>query len=72
MGDVMSEVKFERRFEGPSNKGLRAKIRRITNDAGSCPKAAAAVRSLSGTVALTALGRAILEQVARDYDPVQS
>jgi hypothetical protein len=69
---MTNEKKYESRFEGPSNKGLRAKIRKATNEASSCPQAAAAVRSLADVVALTAQGRATLEQVARDYDPADT
>lgn len=66
---MAKEKKFEARFEGPSNKGLRAKIRKVANEAGSNPQAAAAVRALADSVALTVQGRHTLEQVARDYDP---
>lgn len=61
--------RFEDRFEGPSNKGLRAMIRRAVAGTKSCPAAAAAVRALAKKVALTAQGAALLELVARDYDP---
>lgn len=64
----MKQRKFEARFEGPTNKGLRAKIRKVTGGARSCPRAAAAVRSLAETVTLTAQGLHTLELVARDYE----
>ena len=57
--------KFEARFEGRHNTGLRAQIRNVVNGARD---PGAAVRALAGAVALTALGKAILEEVAQDYD----
>lgn len=66
----MQNLKFESRFSGASNKGLRAKIRRVANAAGSAPAAAHAVRGLASTVALTAQGRETLALVALDWDPL--
>lgn len=65
----MQEKQFESRFVGPKFAKLRAKIKKVTNAAGSCPEAAAAVRSLAESEHLDAKGLAILKLVARDYDP---
>ena len=61
----MKTRKFEARFEGQSNAGLRARIRKVVNGARD---PGAAVRALAGSVALTERGKAILEDVAQDYD----
>ena len=61
----MKTRKFEARFEGRHNTGLRAQIRNVVNGARD---PGAAVRAIAGAVALTALGKAILEEVAQDYD----
>lgn len=65
----MISKKFEARFDGPANKGLRARIRRVTKRYYSNPARASAIRALAGKVALNARGLATLELVARDYDP---
>jgi hypothetical protein len=67
---MTTEKKFEDRFEGKSNKWLRARIRKLANSLSSCPARAEAIRGLATKVSLTAQGRAILEAVARDYDPI--
>ena len=62
-------VKHERHFAGPSNAGLRARIRKAA--AGAQPACADQIertlRALGSTVALTASGRATLELVIADY-----
>jgi len=59
----------EARFTGPDNAGLRASIRKIvaSYDRGSGTSRPDAIRSLAGTVALSASGRATLDLVAADY-----
>jgi len=59
--------RYEKRFEGKDNAGLRAQIREATLGTRCGAANAAAVRALAGTVALTASGQATLEQVAADY-----
>lgn len=68
---MATEKRFESRFEGPNNKGLRAKIRRAVAKESSNPARAAAVRRLVNDVAFMGAGRAILEQVACDYERAQ-
>ena len=63
-------ARFERRFAGASNAGLRAAIRDAVTGADSGAVAAQRVLSLSRTVALTASGRTTLEAVAADYAAV--
>lgn len=60
-------AKFEKRFEGRDNAGLRAKIRAIVYEKSCGPLNEQAVLSLRRTVALTASGEATLRQVALDY-----
>lgn len=59
-------MKFERRFEGPINIGLRRLIRVHVKGMCGC-EAAAYVRTLAGSVAFTAAGKSTLELVASDY-----
>lgn len=60
-------AKFEKRFEGKSNAGLRAKIREAVVG-GRCGIAnEKSVLALGRTIALTASGQATLQQVAADY-----
>jgi hypothetical protein len=59
-------MKFERRFEGPINLGLRRMIRAQVKGLCGC-EAAASVRRIGRNVALTAAGAATLELVASDY-----
>jgi hypothetical protein len=59
--------KFDRRFQGPDNAGLREKIREAAGR-GSCGVSKAkAVLVLARTVALTTQGQKTLEEVANDY-----
>lgn len=60
----MERLRYEQRFTGKDNAGLREKIRDVVRDA---PDPRAAVLSLLGTVALSAHGEAILQLVADDY-----
>ena len=62
-------ARFDRRFAGRSNAGLRAEIRRVADGVmPACgPVVERAVLALSCRIALTALGRATLADVAADY-----
>jgi hypothetical protein len=60
-------AKFERRFQGSDNAGLRAKIRDAAKIDGSPDDVERAVLSLGRTVALTAAGQRTLAEVAEDY-----
>lgn len=60
-------AKFDRRFGGKSNAGLRAKIRASAKIDGSPDDVERAVLSLARTVALTAAGKRTLTEVAEDY-----
>lgn len=62
-------MRFEKRFEGKDNAGLRAKIRAAAQGAtpGCAIRVKTAIESLAGTVALTASGREKLTLVADDY-----
>lgn len=60
-------AKYERRFAGKDNAGLRAQIRSVVTHERCGQGNAQAVRSLASTVALSAFGKACLEDVAADY-----
>lgn len=59
--------KFENRFAGTDNAGLRAKISEAVSGTETGEDAATAVLSVGGIVALTAAGQHTLAQVAEDY-----
>jgi hypothetical protein len=60
--------KFEQRFEGTDNRGLRAEIRRVVKH--NEPSARyQAILNIAHRVALTASGRHTLKLVALDYTP---
>lgn len=59
--------KFELRFEGKSNAGLRKQIREAVSGHRCGDANAKSVLALDRTVALSASGRATLESVAEDY-----
>jgi hypothetical protein len=61
--------RFEARFAGPANKGLRARIRRMSREDISTPEMARRVLALAHTIAFTAQGLHTLCEVAHDYDP---
>lgn len=65
---VETMAKFEKRFEGKDNAGLRAEIRSTVkaarDDGRDVPSA---VESIGRRVALTASGRHTLAAVAEDY-----
>lgn len=65
----MSRGRFESRFAGRANAGLRATIRRAV-DGSDDPSAA--VLAIGSRVALTAAGRSTLALVAADYAVVTS
>lgn len=67
---MAAKRKYERAFEGKDNAGLRKMIRDAVAGHRCAAANAAAVRSISGVVALTAQGKATLEQVAQDYGSV--
>lgn len=66
----MTTRKYEARFTGKDNAGLRKAIRDSVSGHRCGNANAAAVMSLARTVALTAGGLATLEQVAADYRAV--
>lgn len=60
--------KFEKRFAGKDNAGLRAEIRNVARAAREEGRdVASAVESIGRRVALTASGRHTLAAVAEDY-----
>jgi hypothetical protein len=67
----MRGKRFEARFEGPSNKGLRALIRKRVASEDSCPTRGHAVLSLASTIAFTAMGLHTLTEVACDYNTAE-
>lgn len=60
--------RFEQRFEGKDNAGLRAEIRRVVSGAYCGPENGRIVRGLANRIALTAAGRSTLDAVAADYE----
>lgn len=61
-------AKFEKRFEGKDNAGLRAEIRSTAKAAADDGRdVAQAVEAIAGRVALTASGRHTLAAVAEDF-----
>jgi len=61
-------AKFEKRFEGKDNAGLRAQIRETVKAARADGRdVATAVEAIASRVALTASGRHTLAAVAEDY-----
>jgi hypothetical protein len=60
-------ARYERRFAGPANAGLRKLIRESVSAYMCAPSRRRAILSIASTVALTASGRATLEAVADDY-----
>lgn len=66
----MSAGKFERRFAGRSNAGLRKRIRESVDATMCADVRRRAILGLADTVALTAAGRATLAAVADDYAAV--
>lgn len=61
-------ARFEQRFRGPNNAGLRARIRAAASKAQAAgADIAGAVEALGQTVALTARGRATFAEVVADY-----
>lgn len=65
-------ARFEERFVGPANSGLRKAIREAVAGAEGGEDRRRRVLSLSGVIALTASGRATLADVADDYATVPS
>ncbi len=59
--------RFEQRFEGPDNAGLRKLVREAVAEQPDAASRRRAVLSLARTVALTASGTHTLELVAADY-----
>lgn len=59
--------RFESRFVGRDNAGLRARIREVVSGHACGSENARAVRALAGVVGLTASGTATLAEVAEDY-----
>ena len=60
-------ARFERRFAGHSNAGLRKLIRESVSGDMCATSRRRAILAIAGTVALTATGRATLSEVADDY-----
>jgi hypothetical protein len=64
----MTMAKFEKRFTGKDNEGLRAEIRKAVKAARADGRdVATAIESIGRRVALTASGRHTLAAVAEDY-----
>ena len=59
--------KYERRFHGKDNAGLRARIRSVTSPMQCGEANAAAVMRLGRTVALSSFGRQTLAECAADF-----
>ena len=65
--DKGPSARYERRFAGTSNAGLRKLIRQAVSADMCAPARRRAILSLASTVALTASGRATLADCAEDY-----
>jgi hypothetical protein len=72
-------ARYEQRFGGKDNAGLRKLIRKIVRDfdagetegTGWSSRGEAVLKAVPTSVSLTAAGQFTLEQVAADYDAVQ-
>lgn len=70
---TVPRLQFERRFCGPGNAGVRARIRGMVDRHAGSPadELRDGIMSLTGEIAFTASGRATLVHVAQDYYDVR-